>query len=67
MDSSHGVGEGKEMAQVQTFSTVQQAREYLKNAGYMFAGFGALTQAEIYKRDGAAVLLRRKVGRWVLA
>jgi hypothetical protein len=49
-----------------SFSKVGQAREYLKAEGYAFAGFGALTGAEVYQRDGKAVLLRRKAGLWAL-
>jgi hypothetical protein len=61
--------EGREMSQQagKGFQKVAQAREYLKSQNYAFAGFGALTGAEVYKRDGKAVLLTRKAGQWVVA
>lgn len=69
MDSSHESGEVGEMANQQIEAgSIQEVRRALMAAGYMFAGYGALTKAETYKRDdGRVVFIRRRNGLVVAA
>jgi hypothetical protein len=43
-----------------TYTTIQEARQALLAQGYRSAGFGAMTGAECWKRDGKAVFIRRR-------
>jgi hypothetical protein len=52
---------------MQTFTTIQEARQALLSQGYKSAGVGAMTGAECWKRDGKAVFIRRRAGRLVVA
>jgi hypothetical protein len=42
--------------------TIGEVRQALMGAGFKFAGFAAMTQAETYKRDGQTLFIRRRNG-----
>ena len=46
------------------FSNIQAARDYLLGNGYRFFGFGAMTKAEGWKKDGKALFIRRAQKGW---
>lgn len=49
-----------------TFSKIDEARQALIAAGFRFNGYGAITSAEGWQKDGKVVFIRRQNGRVVV-